>query len=122
MSYGVGYRLGSDPTLLWLWCRRAATALIRPLAWEPPHAEGAAQEMAKRQKKKNKLSRTVGIHGVQGVRTQAVGEESSVGSWGLGCQVGEQNGREEVLVPGQGRSPLPYLQLTCRTQQWGSWW
>ena len=28
-----------------------ATAPIRPLAWEPPYAEGAAQEKAKRQKK-----------------------------------------------------------------------
>ena len=27
-------------------------ALIRPLAWEPPCAEGAAQEMAKRHTKK----------------------------------------------------------------------
>ena len=34
-----------------------ATALIRPLAWEPPHAAGAAQEMAKRQKKKKKKER-----------------------------------------------------------------
>ena len=25
-----------DPVLLWLWCRPAATAPIRPLAWEPP--------------------------------------------------------------------------------------
>ena len=25
-----------DPALLWLWCRLAAVALIRPLAWEPP--------------------------------------------------------------------------------------
>ena len=31
MSCGVGRRLGSDPALLWLWCRPAATALIRPL-------------------------------------------------------------------------------------------
>ena len=42
-----------------LWCRLqtrlgsrvavalAATALIRPLAWEPPYAVGAAQEIAK---------------------------------------------------------------------------
>ena len=52
MSCGVGYRRGSDPTLLWLWCRLAATAPIPPLAWEPPYAAGAAQEMAKRQKKK----------------------------------------------------------------------
>jgi len=37
--------------LLWLWRRLAATTPIQPLAWEPPYAEGAAQEMAKRQKK-----------------------------------------------------------------------
>ena len=41
-----------DPALLWLWCRQAATALIRPLAWEPPYAAGAALEKAKRRKKK----------------------------------------------------------------------
>ena len=55
MSCGVGRRRGLDPELLWLWCRLAATALIRPLAWEPPYAEGVAQEMVKRQNKtKNK--------------------------------------------------------------------
>ena len=43
---------GSDPALLWLWCRPPATAPLRPLAWEPPYASGAAQEMAKRQRKK----------------------------------------------------------------------
>ena len=48
MSCGVGRRRGSDPALLWLWHRLAATASIRPLAWEPPHAAGAAQEMAKK--------------------------------------------------------------------------
>ena len=55
MSCGVGCRLGLDPTLLWLWRRLAATALIGPLAWEPPCATGAAQEMAKT-KTKTKLS------------------------------------------------------------------
>ena len=34
MSCGVGCRCGSDSTLLWLWCRLAATAVIQPLAWE----------------------------------------------------------------------------------------
>ena len=29
MICGVGHRCGSDPVLLWLWCRPAATALIR---------------------------------------------------------------------------------------------
>ena len=52
MSCGVGNRHGSDPALLWLWLRPAATALIQPLAWEPPYAEGAVLEKAKRQKKK----------------------------------------------------------------------
>ena len=54
MSCGVGRRCGLDPTLLWLWRRLGATAPIRPVAWEPPHALGAAQEIAKRQKKKKK--------------------------------------------------------------------
>ena len=40
MSCGVGCRPGSDLVLLCLWCRPAATALIRPLAWEPPYAAG----------------------------------------------------------------------------------
>ena len=38
----VGRRRSSDPTLLWLWCRLAAVALIRPLAWDPSSAAGAA--------------------------------------------------------------------------------
>ena len=41
-----------DPALLWLWRRLAATAPIRPLAWEPPYA--AASEALKRQIKKKK--------------------------------------------------------------------
>jgi len=46
VSCGVGCRSGSDPALLWLWRRPVATAPIRPLAWEPPYAAGAAQEIA----------------------------------------------------------------------------
>ena len=42
MSRGAGGRRSSDPALLWLWCRPAAVALIHPLAWEPPYAEGVA--------------------------------------------------------------------------------
>ena len=54
MSCGVGHRRSLDPELLWLWIRPAATALIQPLAWELPYAEGAAPEKAKRQKDKKK--------------------------------------------------------------------
>ena len=57
MSCAVGCRHGSDLALLWLWCRLVATAPIIPLVWEPPHAAGAAQEMAKRQKRKKKKNK-----------------------------------------------------------------
>ena len=57
MSYGVGRRRGSDPELLWLWRRPAATALIRPLGWEPPCDSGAALEKAKRQKDKKQTNK-----------------------------------------------------------------
>ena len=53
MSCGVGCRRGSDLA----WCRQAATARIGPLAWEPPHAVGAALEKAKIQKKKKERKR-----------------------------------------------------------------
>jgi len=42
VSCGVGHRHGLDLALLWLWCRPAAVAPIRPLAWEPPYAMGVA--------------------------------------------------------------------------------
>ena len=54
MSCGVGRIRGSDPALLKLWCGPAATATIRPLAWEPPHATRTALEKAKRPKKRKK--------------------------------------------------------------------
>ena len=54
MLCGVGRRHGLDPAFLWLWCRPAATAPIGPLAWEPPHAAGAALERQKKTKKKLK--------------------------------------------------------------------
>jgi len=47
VSCGVGHRYGSDLALLWLWHRPAATAPIRPLAWEPPYAAGVAPKRQK---------------------------------------------------------------------------
>ena len=48
-----------------LWCRLAATALIGPLAWEPPYAVGVALERQKRQKKnkkqKKKAAKTIKV-------------------------------------------------------------
>ena len=48
MSYDVGHRHGSDPTLLWLWGGLAAEAPIPPLAWELPYALGAALKSKKK--------------------------------------------------------------------------
>ena len=42
VSCGVGHRQDSDPSLLWLWHRPAAVALIRPLAWEFTYAASVA--------------------------------------------------------------------------------
>ena len=56
MSCGVGHRCGLDLALLWLWCRPAAVAPIRPLDWEPPYAVGAALEKTKK-KNKNYLDK-----------------------------------------------------------------
>ena len=47
MSGCVGHRHGSDPALLWLWWRPAATAPIQPLAWE---RRGCRPKKTKKQK------------------------------------------------------------------------
>jgi len=46
VSCGVDRRRGLDLTLLWLWCRPAAVALIQPLAWELPCATDQALKKA----------------------------------------------------------------------------
>ena len=40
MSCGVGCRCGSDPALLWLWCRPAAAVVIWPPSLQLPYAPG----------------------------------------------------------------------------------
>ena len=45
MSCGVCRRRGLDlVALLWLCCRKAAVALIQPLAWDGSYAAGVAQK------------------------------------------------------------------------------
>ena len=56
----VRRRHGSDPVLLWLWCRPVATAPIRPPAWEPPYVAGVAlgkKKDKKTQKTTNKQNK-----------------------------------------------------------------
>ena len=50
VNCGVGRSLSLDLALLWLRCRPAAVALIGPLAWAPPYAEGAALQRKKKSK------------------------------------------------------------------------
>ena len=60
MSCGIGLRHSLDLALLWFWRRLAARAPIRPLAWEPPCAMGAALGKTKRKKKKERKKRKQG--------------------------------------------------------------
>ena len=64
MSFGVGHRLSSVLVLLWLWYRLVATALIRPLTWEPPYASGMALKRQKTKKKKGQILLTPLLNGV----------------------------------------------------------
>ena len=57
MSRGLGHRRGSDPELLWLWRGLAATALIQPLAWEPPYAVAALKRQKDKTKTKTKTNK-----------------------------------------------------------------
>ena len=56
MSCGVVRRCSSDLVLLWLCYRLAAAALIQPLAWELPCAEGMALKSKKEKKKEREKS------------------------------------------------------------------
>ena len=69
MSCGVGCRHGLGPVLLWLGCRLAAAALIRPLAWEFPYAMDVALKKNKEGElyfgKEKQQSKEIGCAGVK---------------------------------------------------------
>ena len=56
MGCDVDCRQGSDPELLWLWCRLAAVAPT--LAWEPPYAKAVALKKQKQNKTKQNKNHT----------------------------------------------------------------
>ena len=58
VNCGVGYRCGSDPTLLWQWLRPEAVAQIQLLAWELSYAVGAALKKKKKKRKKKIQNKT----------------------------------------------------------------
>lgn len=47
MSYGAGYRYGSD---LWLWIGWQLLLQLAPWAWEPPYAMSTALKSKKKKK------------------------------------------------------------------------
>ena len=57
----IGRRHSSDPELLWLWHRPAATTPIGPLAWKPPYATGAALKRQKTTTKNKKQKKSLGL-------------------------------------------------------------
>ena len=64
MNCAVGHRLSLDLAWLWLWLWLAATAPIRPLAWEPPYAKGAALKQTEKKKKKKKSIKKIFLEGL----------------------------------------------------------
>ena len=50
-----GHRGGSDPVLLWPWCRLASPALIQPLAWELPYISGSIQKRRKTKRPQDQI-------------------------------------------------------------------
>ena len=85
----MGRRLGLDPALLWLWRRPAATAPIRPPAWELTYAVSAALEKDKKtnkQTKKDEKQKTrAAIQSLQSVKT--------------GPEPGQECGQTQPLPP-----------------------
>ena len=65
-AYGVGHRHSSDMVWLWLWHKTPATALIWPLAWEPPYAEDEALKAKKKKIWNKKIKNT--LEGIDSIK------------------------------------------------------
>ena len=78
LSCVAGCGCSLDPTLLWLWCRLAAAALIQPLAWEPPCATGVALKMKEREEGRKKRKK----EGREGEREKTMHRMGEIGRGG----------------------------------------
>ena len=126
MSCGVGCRHILDPA--WLWCRPAATALIRPPAWEPPYAMGAALKRGKKKINANlclkQLYSQQPIHGNNlNVHQQRTGLKRC-GTWSSRRGSAEMNPTRNHKVAGsipglsRGLRILQCRELWRRLQMW----
>ena len=87
-----------------------ATAPVRPLAWEPPYAVGAAQEMAKRKKKNREEIRNYAISQANDASLFSLSACSFLLT-GAGCS---QNQPREAPMSGggfPGPGPQPYTNV-----------
>ena len=98
-----------------LWCRPAATALIRPLAWELPYVVGVALKSQK--KKKSSLSSEEGrTPGGQGV-LQGLNENGELAAGPLTMeQDGGRRWGKPLLVGGMALGGTDSMQLAIREQ------
>ena len=94
MGCGVGRRRDSGLAWLWLWCRPAAAAPLRPLAWAPPYAAGAA---LKSKKQKNRDIQEE--HGA--------GQSWAQGGWAPRAECPLEGYERNSESGNPGRSPAP---------------
>ena len=75
VNCGVGHSYGSDPVLLWLWCRQAA---VGSLAWQPPCAVGSDLKTKKKKKEEevNRISDSGASHTF--IKEVVEGEDGSI--------------------------------------------
>ena len=109
MSCGVGRRRGWDLALLWLWHRPAVVAPIRPLAWEPPYAPGAALKRKKEKKKKERKRKILKLWLQMVPQTQAESPKQSAGSGGA------QGKGEGIHLRSGGEGRPPHWGLRAPT-------
>ena len=93
VSCGVGRRCGSDPTLLWLWHRPAATTLIGPPTLGISICRECGPKKTKKKKKKKKNHTAVGSG-----HCRDVGLISSLAQWVKGSGIAASAAQIEAIV------------------------
>ena len=93
----MGHRRGWNLALLWLWCRPAATALIQPLAWEPPNAVGAA--LKRKRKKKKRLTGYIVVYPYSAIKFNTLPIQTTMWDSSLKMMLKQENPRRKRANP-----------------------